>query len=201
MAKTTKSDDLKWPADKVERVLIDKLVPYARNSRTHSPEQVAQIAASIKEFGFTNPVLIDEDGGIIAGHGRILAAQKMGLTEVPCLTATGWTDAQRRAYVIADSKLALNAGWDTDMLAVEFADLKDAGFDLSLTGFSLDEIAAFEPDVVGLVDEDAVPDVPVTPKTVLGDVWLLGNHRLMCGDSTNIDAVDKLMDGVKRICG
>lgn len=174
------------------------LIPYARNSRTHSEEQVTQIASSIKEFGFTNPVLIDKANGIIAGHGRVLAAKKIGMKEVPCIVADGWTDAQKKAYVIADNKLALNAGWDNATLALEFAELQELGFDLSLTGFSEAELAAINPiEVTGLTDEDAVPEAPEVPVTVLGDVWLLGNHRLMCGDSTSIDAVDKLMDGQK----
>jgi len=130
-----------WPADKVERRSIKTIIPYARNSRTHSDEQVAQIAASIKEWGFTNPILIDIDGEIIAGHGRLLAAQKLGLEEVPCITAVGWTDAQKKAYVIADNKLALNAGWDESLLKIEFKELGDLNFDLELTGFSLDELA------------------------------------------------------------
>lgn len=185
-----------WPADKVERRKINSIIPYARNSRTHSDEQVAQIAASIKEWGFTNPILIDVGGEIIAGHGRLLAAQRLGLDEVPCITAVGWSDAQKKAYVIADNKLALNAGWDNDMLAIEFGELKDLDFDLSLTGFDDEEIAGFfdEPKE-GLTDEDDVPEAPEQPVTVEGDVWILGRHRLMCGDSTSIDAVEKLMDG------
>ena len=187
------------PADRAERRKVSDLVPYARNSRTHSDEQVAQIAASIKEWGFTNPVLIEPDGGIIAGHGRVMAAQRLGLVDVPCVIAEGWTEAQKRAYVIADNKLALNAGWDNELLAVEFGELADLGFDLDLTGFDADEIAALTPEegTEGLTDEDAVPEVPEQPVTVEGDVWLLGRHRLMCGDSTSIDAVDKLMDGQK----
>ena len=182
----------------IEQVSIEALIPYARNSRTHSDAQVAQIAASIKEFGFTNPVLIDEDGGIIAGHGRTMAARKLGLDEVPCLRLAHLTEAQKKAYVIADNKLALNAGWDDEMLKVELSELKDLDFDLSLIGFDADELAnLLEPEQVeGLTDEDEVPELPETPVTVEGDVWILGNHRLMCGDSTSIDAVEKLMDGV-----
>jgi DNA modification methylase len=193
------NDGRSWPADKVERRHINSIVPYARNSRTHSDEQVAQIAASIKEWGFTNPILIDVDGEIIAGHGRLMAAQKLGLTEVPCITAVGWTDAQKKAYVIADNKLALNAGWDDEMLAVEFGELKELDFDISLTGFNADELANLlkEPEKEGLTDEDDVPEAPEVPVTVEGDVWILGRHRLMCGDSTSIDAVEKLMDGGK----
>jgi DNA modification methylase len=182
---------------KIEQVKLDALIPYARNSRTHSDAQVAQIAASIKEFGFTNPVLIDETGSIIAGHGRVMAARKLAIADVPSIRLTHLTEAQKKAYVIADNKLALNAGWDDEMLAVELTDLKDMGFDLDLTGFSTDEIEALLAPVgtEGLTDEDAVPEVPEAPVTVLGDVWLLGKHRVMCGDSTSIDAVEKLMDG------
>ncbi len=184
---------------KLEQVKLDALIPYARNSRTHSDAQVAQIAASIKEFGFTNPVLIDETGSIIAGHGRVMAARKLAIGDVPSIRLTHLTEAQKKAYVIADNKLALNAGWDDEMLAVELTDLKDMGFDLDLTGFSTDEIEALlaPTGTEGLTDEDAVPEVPEAPVTVLGDVWLLGKHRVMCGDSTSIDAVEKLMDGAK----
>jgi len=187
------------PADKVEKWKISKLIPYARNARTHSDEQVGQIAASIKEWGWTTPVLVDEQGGIIAGHGRTLAAQKLGMTEVPVMVAKGWSDAKKRAYVLADNKLALNAGWDNEMLALELAELQGLDFDLDLTGFLAEEIEALIPVEVteGLTDEDAVPDVPDEPITKLGDIYKLGNHRLMCGDSTSIDAVDKLMDGQK----
>jgi DNA modification methylase len=187
-----------WPADNVVRRKVSELIPYARNSRTHSEAQVAQIAASIKEWGFTTPILIDADGQVIAGHGRLLAAQKLGLDQVPTMTAVGWTEAQKKAYVIADNKLALNAGWDEQMLAIEMGDLLGAGFDLGLTGFGSDELAALFPQVAeGLTDEDAVPEVPAQPVTVEGDVWLLGRHRLMCGDSTSADAVSKLMAGQK----
>jgi DNA modification methylase len=193
---TTKSHN---PADKVERWSIDKLVPYARNARTHSDEQVGQIAASIKEWGWTTPVLVDEQGSIIAGHGRTLAAQRLQMTEVPVMVAKGWSDAKKRAYVLADNKLAMNAGWDNEMLALELGEIGDLGFDLDLTGFTADEIAALTPEQIepGLTDEDEVPELPEQPVTVLGDVWVLGKHRLMCGDSTSIDAVDKLMDGQK----
>ena len=185
-----------FPAYKIQTV--DALIPYARNSRTHSDAQVAKIAASIKEFGFLNPIIVDGDAGIIAGHGRVLAAQKLGLNTLPVIEAAHLTDAQRRAYVIADNRLALDAGWDNDMLKVELQDLDAMDFDLSLTGFELGEIADFLAEPTdGLTDEDAVPDVPDVPVTVEGDVWVLGRHRLMCGDSTSIDAVEKLMDGRK----
>ena len=196
-------EEINWPADMVERRKVADLIPYARNSRTHSDAQVAQIAASIREWGWTIPILIDEIGNVIAGHGRIMAAQKLGIEDVPCMTATGWSEAKRRAYVIADNKLALNAGWDDEMLRVEFGELRDLDFDLSLTGFDDSEIDALFPTEVteGLTDEDAVPEVPEQPVTVEGDVWLLGRHRLMCGDSTSIDAVERLMDGRKaNIC-
>ena len=174
------------------------LIPYARNSRTHSDAQVSKLAASIKEFGFLNPVIVDGKNGIIAGHGRILAAQKLGLEAVPTIEADHLTEAQRRAYVIADNRLALDADWDDELLRIELGDLDAEGFDLSLTGFDIDEIANLTAEEIeGLTDEDAVPEVPENPVTVLGDVWLLGRHRLMCGDSTSIDAVEKMMDGRK----
>ena len=187
------------PADKVERWKIERLVPYARNARTHSDEQVAQIAASILEWGWTTPVLGDEDGGIIAGHGRTLAAQRLQMTEVPVMVARGWSDAKKRAYILADNKLALNAGWENELLNLELSELKELDFDLELIGFSADEIAALMPLELepGLTDEDAVPEVPAVPVTVLGDVWVLGKHRVMCGDSTSIDAVETLMAGQK----
>jgi ParB-like chromosome segregation protein Spo0J len=139
---TTKTHN---PADKVERWSIDKLTPYARNSRTHSDEQISQLAASIKEWGWTTPVLVDEDGSIIAGHGRTLAAQRLKMTEVPVMVAKGWSDAKKRAYVIADNKLAMNAGWDNEMLALEFSELQGMDFDLDLTGFKAEEIQALQP--------------------------------------------------------
>ena len=176
---------------------VEDLIPYARNSRTHSDAQVAQIAASVREFGWTNPVLVDGENGIIAGHGRILAARKLGMDEVPCIELAGLSDTQRRAYIIADNKLALNAGWDDELLAIEFAELADAGFDNLLTGFTQDEIDALTPEQIpeGLTDEDAVPDVQAEPVSKLGDVWVLGKHRVMCGDSTSIDALEQLCGG------
>jgi DNA modification methylase len=177
---------------------VAELIPYARNSRTHDKDQVSQIVASIKEFGFTNPVLIDEEGLIIAGHGRVQAAQKLNLKTVPTICLDYLTEAQKKAYVIADNRLALNAGWDFDMLKVELNDLNDLEFDVSLLGFDDKEINDILADPTeGLVDEDSTPDLVEDPITVEGDIWLLGNHRLMCGDSTSIDAVDKLMDGNK----
>ena len=189
---------MEWPADKIERKKVDDLIPYARNARTHSDEQVAQLAASIKEWGWTTPVLVDDGGEIIAGHGRVMAARKLNIDKIPTMTATGWSKAQKQAYVLADNQLPQNAGWDMDLLSVEMKDLDSDGFDLSLIGFDDDMMAnMLVEETKGLTDEDAVPDVPDDPVTVEGDVWLLGNHRLMCGDSTSIDAVDKLMDGQK----
>ena len=182
---------------KIEQVAVADLIPYASNSRTHSDAQIAQIAASIREFGWTNPILIDGDNGLIAGHGRLLAARKLGLQEVPAIVLDHLTKAQQRALVIADNQLALNAGWDINMLKAEIEDLKLEDFDLSLLGFDdkfLDGLLEPEP-TEGLTDEDAVPDVPLVPKTVLGDVWVLGNHRLMCGDSTSVDDMEKLTAG------
>jgi DNA modification methylase len=174
------------------------LIPYARNSRTHSDAQVTKIASSIKEFGFINPIITDGKNGIVAGHGRVLAASKLGLKEVPCVEAAHLTEAQKRAYVIADNRMALDAGWDAEMLKVELGDLDAAGFDLSLTGFDLGEIENFLADPTeGLTDEDAVPDVPAVPITVLGDVWVMGKHRIRCGDSTVATDVEALLAGVK----
>jgi DNA modification methylase len=182
----------------ITKIQIEKLIPYAKNARTHSDEQVAQIAASIKEFGWTNPLLVDGEKGIIAGHGRLAAARKLGMTEVPVIELAHLTNTQKKALILADNKLALNAGWDNEMLILELQELELEGFDLELTGFSPDEVNALNPKVIdGLTDEDAVPEVPEEPKTKLGDIYQLGNHRLMCGDSTSIDAVDKLMDGQK----
>jgi DNA modification methylase len=181
------------PEQQIEQIAIDKLVPYARNSRTHSPEQVAQIAGSIREFGFTNPVLIDADNGIIAGHGRVMAAQKLGMDKVPCIRLAHLTETQRRAYIIADNKLALNAGWDEEMLALELGELAELDFDMDLIGFSEDELAGLMAETTeGETDPDEVPEPPVDPVTVLGDVWVMGKHRLLCGDSTSIDDLRKL---------
>jgi DNA modification methylase len=178
---------------------IEDLIPYVKNSRTHSEDQIAQIAASIKEFGWTNPVLIDGDNGIIAGHGRVMAARKLKYKQVPTIELKDLTETQKKAYIIADNRLALNAGWDNEMLTIELNDLLADGFALDILGFDPKELSALlEPEVVeGLTDEDAVPDMPDEPVTKRGDIYQLGNHRLMCGDSTSIDAVDKLMDGQK----
>lgn len=182
----------------VKYVSIDELIPYSNNSRTHSDEQVAQVAASIREFGFTNPILVDESQSIIAGHGRLLAAKKLNLDQVPTITLEGLTEAQRKAYVIADNKLALNAGWDEQALQAELERLKELDFDLALTGFDPDELAKLlEPEQIeGLTDEDEVPEVPDDPVSKEGDIWVCGNHRVMCGDSTSVGDVESLMKGV-----
>lgn len=183
----------------IEQVEIEKLIPYARNSRTHSDTQIAQIAASIKEFGFTNPVLVDGDNQIIAGHGRVMGAQRLNLTEVPCIRLAHLNNAQKRAYVIADNKIALNAGWDEEMLRLEIGELKDFDFDLSLIGFDSSEIdqmlALNDATTQGNTDEDEVPEEQSRVISNIGDVWLLGKHRLMCGDSTSATDVEKLLGG------
>lgn len=175
---------------------VDALIPYARNARTHSDTQIAQIAASIAEFGFTNPILVDGERGVIAGHGRLLAARKLGMTEVPTIELSHLSLAQRRAYVIADNKLALNAGWDDDVLRLELGDLRLEGFDLDLIGFDAGEIdALFATPTTGLTDPDDIPEPPAVPVTRRGDLWLLGGHRLLCGDSTAPTDVERLMNG------
>lgn len=186
-----------WPADNTERRKVSELVPYARNARTHSDAQVRQIAASIDEWGWTNPILIDPKGGIIAGHGRIMAADKLGIKEVPVIVAKGWTEAQTRAYVLADNQLAMNAGWDTEMLGLELKELDGLDFNLDLIGFGEDALAEFLNDgTEGLTDPDDIPEVPADPVTQLGDVWIMGKHRIVCGDSTDALVVDKCLNGV-----
>jgi DNA modification methylase len=176
---------------------VDQLIPYARNARTHSDEQVAQIAASIAEFGFTNPILTDGERGVIAGHGRLAAARKLGLKEVPVIELGYLSDAQKKAYILADNRLAMNAGWDDELLKLELAELKDADFDLDLMGFTDDELDLLlnGDDGGGLTDDDAVPETPKEPLSRPGDLWILGNHRLLCGDSTVLSDVERLMGG------
>ena len=181
----------------VEQRKIEALIPYVNNSRTHSDEQVAQIAASVREFGWTNPILVDGQNGIIAGHGRLAAARKLGLTEVPVIVLDHLSEAQKKALVIADNKLASNAGWDDEMLRLELGDLQEMGFDATIVGFTTEELDALlnvTEGTDGLTDEDDVPEAPEEPTTRLGDVWILGKHRLMCGDSTSIDDMQKLTD-------
>lgn len=183
---------------KFETWPIDRLIEYSRNPRKND-HAVDKIAAAIKEFGFRVPVVAKSDGLVVDGHLRLKAAKKLGMTEVPVILADDMTEAQIKAFRISVNRMAEFAEWDNDLLALEFSELTDMGFDLDLTGFTADEIAALTPEQIepGLTDEDATPEVPEQPVTVLGDVWLLGKHRLMCGDSTSIDAVDKLMDGWK----
>lgn len=184
-----------WPGASVNMLGIEKLIPYARNAKKHPPEQVDQIAASINEWGFTIPVLVDEDGMIIAGHGRVLAAKKLGLSEVPTITARGWSDEKKRAYVLADNKLTENGGWDEEQLASEISDLLAAGFDVGLTGFSGNEIDDLLGDTSqdGLIEDDETPDVEEKLVTQPGDVWLIGKHKVICGDSTSADTLTALL--------
>lgn len=185
-----------WPADRVERRPLASLTPYAQNARTHSAAQVAQVAASMAEWGWTNPVLVDEGGGIIAGHCRVLAAGQLGFTEAPVMVAAGWTEVQKRAYVLADNQLALNAGWDGDMRASELTALNGAGFDMNLLGF--DDIDALLARAAGgKTDPDDVPSIPATPAARMGDVWRLGRHRLVCGDATTTEAVTAALGGAR----
>ncbi len=191
-----------WLADKLEHWPIERLLPYIRNARTHSEAQIAQIAASIAEFGFTAPILAGSDGVIVAGHGRLAAARKLGLASVPVVVLEHLTPTQRRALVIADNKIAENAGWDEELLRLELAELQEADFDLALTGFDADELleimAGEETTTEGNTDEDAAPEVPVTPVSKSGDVWIMGQHRLLCGDSTDAASYDRLL-GNERV--
>lgn len=190
----------------IEMWPLDRLKPYAKNARTHSDTQVAQIAASIVEFGFTAPLLVSEDGGILAGHGRLAAARKLDLDAVPVVVLDHLTPTQRRAYILADNQLALQAGWDQELLAVELADLSAAGFDLALTGFSDEELADLLGDIeeteradvaapIAEPEDEDIPDAPATPVSQPGDIWQLGAHRLICGDSTDPSVVAALMAG------
>jgi DNA modification methylase len=204
--RSSKTSDDRTPAQSVagaDRILrveyrpLEGLIPYARNARTHSDAQVAQIAASIKEFGWTNPVLVDGDNGVIAGHGRLLASRKLGIVEVPVIELSGLSEPAKRAYILADNKLALNAGWDEAMLGLEAGELSALGVDMALVGFSDRELQALGANQnTGLTDPDETPDVPAEPVTKIGDVWLLGRHRLICGDCTDPAIVGKLLGGV-----
>ena len=179
-------------------VPVDSLIPYARNARTHSEEQIAQIAASIREFGWTNPILTDGDNGVIAGHGRLAAARKLELTEVPVIELGHLSPEQKKAYILADNRIALNSGWDEELLKLELQELQGVDFDLDLLGFGDDEIERLlNGDQVGggLTEDDAIPEAPVDPVSRTGDLWILGNHRLLCGDSTVLSDVERLMGG------
>ena len=178
---------------KIQNKHIDELIPYAKNARTHSNEQISQIAASIKEFGFNDPVAVDGENGIIEGHGRVLAAREMGMEQVPVFELSHLSDTQKRAYILAHNKLTENAGWDQDLLAVEMSDLIGAGFG-ELTGFDIDDFGEEKP---GLTDPDFIPEEPEEPFTQAGDIWMLGEHRLLCGDSTDKKQVERLMNGEK----
>jgi ParB-like chromosome segregation protein Spo0J len=182
----------------MKTVQVSEITPYSRNAREHSAAQIAQIVASIREFGFTNPVLIDENNVLIAGHGRLEAARYLSMPQLPAIVLTGLSDAQKAALRIADNKLALNASWDDDLLRTELMDLRGAGFDLALTGFGEDELLSLFADAnAGLTDPDDVPEPPVEPVTKLGDVWLLGRHRLVCGDATSEVDVSLCLGGVR----
>jgi DNA modification methylase len=178
-------------------VKTDELRGYENNPRTHSDSQISKIVRSIREFGFTNPILTDGDAGVIAGHGRLMAAQQLGLETVPTIELKHLTAAQRRAYVIADNRLAEDAGWDDDLLRLELGDLRDMGFDLDLTGFDPLEVDKLFGPAGGNTDPDDVPEVQAEAVTVLGDVWLLGRHRLVCGDATSAPCVEKTLADVK----
>ncbi|CAM3100990.1 DNA modification methylase [Paracoccus aminovorans] len=186
----------------IEMMPVGQLVPYARNARTHSEDQVAQISASITEFGFTNPILIGEDSVIIAGHGRLMAAQRLGLSEVPVIVLAHLNAAQRRALVVADNKIALNAGWDTEILLEQIELIRADGFDIDLVGFSDDELGELlaeieAPETAGAIEgEDDIPAPPADPVSRPGDLWMLGHHRLLCGDSTVATDVERVLAGV-----
>jgi len=191
----------KITTERFEKVDIEKLVPYAKNARTHSKEQIMQLQASLREFGFVSPIIISGDYSIIAGHGRVLAAKAEGYSEVPCVFAEHLTEAQRKAYIIADNKLALNAGWDAELLALEFGELKSMGFDAELTGFSMDDVEKLfaESEKSEAKEDDFNIDKAAAepPFIMLGDLWTLGRHRLFCGDATKAEDIAQLMDGKK----
>jgi len=185
----------------VRKISIDLLRPYQNNAKKHSPDQVTKIAESIQEFGFLNPVLIDKDYNVIAGHGRIMAMKQLGETEVPCLFVEGLTEAQRRAYILADNRLTELGEWDKDLVSSELEELKNIGFDLTFTGFSIDDIIITDDMGPTYTDEDLEEDLETASANIRvqrGDVWILGRHVLMCGDSTNKEDVEKLVGGVLK---
>ena len=185
-----------WPASNIEYVELNKLSKRNNNPRTHSKKQIKQLADAIKEWGWTSPILVSEDMIIIAGHGRAAAAELQSIETVPIMIANGWSDEQIRAYVIADNKLALNAGWDEELLEFELSELQDAGFALELVGFDEAELEALIPnDVKYLADPDDIPEPSNTPITKLGDIWQLGEHRLICGDATDPETYKRLLEG------
>ena len=178
---------------KYSQIALTALAPYPNNARTHSDAQIEKIAKSIQEFGFLNPVLINKDNMIIAGHGRVMAAEKLGMKQVPCLRVEHLTEAQVKAYILADNKLAEDAGWDMELVSRELEELKDMDFDIELTGFTLDDIIINDDPAND--DGDQIPDVPDEPKAQKGDIYKLGDHRLMCGDATSISDIEKLIGG------
>ena len=182
-------------------VSTDKLIPYVNNARTHSPEQIKKLRSSLREFGFVNPVIIDREYNVIAGHGRLMAAKEEGITEVPCVYVDHLTDAQKKAYILADNRMALDAGWDEELLAVEMQELQDLGYDLSMTGFDEKELADLFSDGTGSDAKDDDFDLTAALEKAAfverGDIWTVGRHRLMCGDATSADDVSALMNGVK----
>lgn len=185
-----------WPAEHSETRSVASLSGYKLNSRVHSAEQIKQIAASIQQWGWTIPILIDDTSTVIAGHARLEAAKLLGITDVPCIVATGWTDEQKRAYVIADNKLTTNGGWDEDILRDELKALGAAGFELPLLGFSDKELGVYlYADSSGLTDPDEIPEPPASPISQTGDIWTLGRHRLICGDATQPDVVASVLSG------
>ena len=175
----------------VQEVTLEKLIPYVNNAKIHGEEQVTKIASSIREFGFLNPVIIDRDYNIIAGHGRVLASKKLGLTEIPCLFVEGLTEAQRKAYILADNRLGELAEWNMDLVTSELESLQDMDFDIDLTGF---ELTDDELEETYEIEESEIPE-KVKSRCKKGNIWELGDHRLICGDSTNIDDIEKLMGG------
>lgn len=198
-AKLNPSDDANpWPAYTVVRKPISWLKPYERNARTHSEAQIEQLRGSLKQFGWTVPILAREDGTIIAGHGRVEAAKLERMTECPVIIAAGWTEEQCRAYALADNRIALNSGWDEALLGLEVAELADLGIDLQALGFDAEELAALSATGAegGLTDPDDVPESPANPVSMVGDLWALGRHRLLCGDATNPEDTQKVLAGV-----
>lgn len=184
--------------EKLELININKLIPHANNARTHSSDQIKKIQSSLREFGFINPVLIDKNCSIIAGHGRVEVARREGMTEIPCVLVEHLTEAQKRAYIIADNRLALDAEWDMEILKIELEELKEADFDILMTGFNGDEIDdIFVAELPGAVEDDYEIELPEEPKTHLGDTYALGRHRITCGDSTDPTVIERLMDGVR----
>ncbi|MBV1821580.1 ParB N-terminal domain-containing protein, partial [Bacteroidales bacterium MSK.15.36] len=187
--------------EELKLINIDELIPYANNARTHSKDQINKLRSSLREFGFINPILIDKDYNILAGHGRVMAAREEGIKEVPCVLVEHLTEAQKKAYILADNRLAMDAGWDDEMLALELENLKELDFDMDLTGFDAAEIDELFSNIhdKDVQDDDFDVDAALEeePISKQGDIWLLGRHRLICGDSTKAEIYEKLMEGKK----